>query len=57
VHELFEDSFKIGKGVCLVAADLLNEGVDDGAPPSGMLAANEHPVFVAEFGGADGVLC
>lgn len=26
VHELFKDPFKVGKGVCVVAADLLNEG-------------------------------
>jgi len=36
---------------------LLNEGVDDGAPPSGMLAANEHPILVTQFVGADRVLC
>mgnify|MGYP007092086039 CR=1 FL=1 len=47
VHELLEYPFEIGKGVCLVAADLLNEGVDDGASLSGMLAAHEHPILVA----------
>jgi hypothetical protein len=29
VHELFEDPFEVGKGVCLVGADLLNEGADE----------------------------
>jgi len=38
-----------------VAAELLNEGVNDGAAPAGVLATDEHPVLVAELGGADGV--
>ncbi len=55
VHELFEDPLEPGEGVGSVAADLLDEGVDDGAAPAGVRAADEHPVLVAEFGGADGV--
>ena len=57
MHELAEYPLEVGEGVCAVAADVLDEGVDDGAAPSGVLAADEHPVFVAEFGGADGVFC
>ena len=38
-----------------MAADLLNEGADDGASPSGMRAANEHSIFVPQFGGAMGL--
>ncbi len=35
VDEFLEDPFEVGKGVCLVAADLLYEGVDDGTSPAG----------------------
>jgi len=54
-HELFEIPLEAGDGVGPVAADLLYEGVDEGTAPGGVLASNEHPVLVPEFGGADRV--
>jgi len=36
-----------------VAADLLDEGIDDGTAPAGFLGSDEHPILRAEFGGAD----
>lgn len=55
MHEFFEDPLEPGEGIDSVAADLLDEGVDDRAAPAGVLCADEHPVLVAEFGGTDGV--
>jgi hypothetical protein len=34
---------------------LLDEGVEDCAAPAGVFAADEHPVLVPKFGGADGI--
>ena len=36
-----------------MAADLLDEGVDHRRAPAGVLAADEHPILMAELGGAD----
>jgi hypothetical protein len=55
VHQLFEDPLKGGEWVRTVAADVLDEGVNDRAAPAGVLATDEHPVLVAKLGGADGV--
>jgi hypothetical protein len=55
VHQLLEDPLEVGVGIRSVAADLLDEGVDDGAAPAGVFAADEHPVLVAELSGVDGV--
>jgi hypothetical protein len=38
-----------------VAADLFDEGVDDGTAPAGFFTANEHPIIHAYLGGANGV--
>ena len=38
-----------------MGADLLNEGVDDGAAPAGVGSAYEHPVLMAEFGRSYGI--
>jgi len=54
-HELVEDPLEPGEEILAVAAELLDEGVDDGAAPAGVLAADEHPILVAELGGTDGV--
>lgn len=40
--------------VLSVAADLLDEGIDDGAAPTGFLATDKHPVLHAELGRTDG---
>jgi hypothetical protein len=55
VREFIEDPFEVGKGICHEATDLLNESVDDGASPSGIHAAHEHPILVTQFGGAMGL--
>ncbi len=34
---------------------MLDKDIDDGAAPTGVFASDEHPVFVAELGGADRV--
>ena len=54
--QALEDPFEVGEGILAVTADLLDEGVDDGAAPPGLLVADEHPVFHAELGRTDGVL-
>ena len=56
VHEFAEDPIEVGEGVEAVVADLLDEGVDDGAAPAGVGRSNEHPVFHSELAGTDGVL-
>jgi len=38
-----------------MAAHLLAEGINDRAAPASVFAADEHPVLVAKFGGADRV--
>ena len=53
VHECFKDPLEVGVGVEAVAADLFDEGVDDGTAPAGFFVSNEHPVFHAGFCGAD----
>lgn len=53
VHELFKDPFKVGKGVHAVAADLFDEGVDDGTAPAGIFVSDKHPIFHSEFGWPD----
>lgn len=55
MHEFLEHPLEVGVGICASAADLLDKGVDDGTAPAGVFAAYEHPVLVAEFGGADRV--
>jgi hypothetical protein len=55
LHELFKDPLEVSERVGAVAADLFYEGVDDRAAPAGVLAVDEHPVLVPEFGGADDV--
>ena len=55
IHQLFEDPLEVGKGIRAVAADLLDESVNDCAAPAGVLAADKHPVLVAELTGADRV--
>lgn len=50
MHEFIENPFKVGVGIIPVAADLLDEGVDDGAAPAGVLAADKHPVLHSELG-------
>ena len=57
MHQLLEDPLEGGEGIRAVAADLLDEGVNDRAAPAGVLAADEHPILVTELGGADGVFC
>lgn len=51
MHEFFEDPFKVSVWIEAVAANLFDEGVDDGAAPAGFFVADEHPVFHAEFCG------
>ena len=53
MHQILEDPFEVGKGIRAVAADLLDEGVNDRTAPAGVLAADEHPVLVAELARAD----
>lgn len=58
VHEFFKNPLEVGIRICASAADLLDPAlrdVDDGAAPAGVFASDEHPVFVAEFGGANRV--
>jgi hypothetical protein len=55
VHQLLEDPLEVGEWIRSVAADLLDECIDNCAAPAGMLAADEHPILVAELGRADGV--
>ena len=38
-----------------MAADLFDEGVDDGTAPAGFFAANELPIVHANLGGTNGV--
>jgi len=45
VHELFKHPLEVSERVGSVAADLLDEGVDDRAAPAGVLAADEHPAW------------
>ena len=55
MHQFFKHPFEVGEGIGPMAADLLNEGVEDRAAPAGVFAADEHPVLVPELGGADGI--
>ena len=55
VHEFFKDPLEVSERVGSVATDLLDESVDDRAAPTRVLAADKHPVLVAELGGTDGV--
>ncbi len=55
MHQFFKRPLEVGEGICPVAADLLDEGVEDRAAPAGVLAADEHPVLVSKFGGTDGI--
>jgi hypothetical protein len=58
VHEFFKNPLEVGIRICASAADLLDPAlrdVDDGAAPAGVFASDEHPVFVAELGGANRV--
>ena len=53
VHELLEDPLEVGERIEAVAADLLDEGVDDRAAPSGVFPSKEEPVLGADLGWAD----
>ena len=55
VDQILQDPLEVGEKIRAVTADLLDEGVNDCAAPAGALAADEHPILVAELGGADGV--
>ena len=55
VHEFFKDPFKIGMGIEAVAADLFDEGVDDGTSPAGFFAAYKHPIIHTDLGRTNGV--
>jgi hypothetical protein len=55
VHEFFEDPFEAGMGIEAMAADLFDEGVDDGTSPAGFFTPNELPIVHANLGGANGV--
>lgn len=54
MHEFFKHPFKIGVRVQVVAADLLDEGVDDGTAPAGFFSSYKCPVFRTQLGRADG---
>ena len=54
--EPLQDVGEVGFGVVAVAADALNQGVNDGAALAGGFAADEEPVLLADGGGADAVL-
>ena len=56
VDELFKEPSEVGGGVFALAADLLDQGVDDGGLPAGFGSPDEEPVFHAELCGADVVL-
>ena len=51
-----EDVFKVFPRVEAKAAAVLDEGVEDGGFFSGVLAADEEPIFGSELGAPDGVL-
>lgn len=53
MYEFFKHPFEIGVQVQVVAADLLDEGVDDGTAPAGFFSSYKSPVFRSEFGRAD----
>lgn len=53
VHEFFKDPFEVGEGVHAVSSDLLDESVDDGTAPAGVLVSDKHPIFHPEFGWPD----
>ena len=53
MHQFFKHPLEVGEGIGPMAADLLDEGVEDCAAPTGVFATDEHPVLVPEFGGAD----
>ena len=55
MHELFKHPLEVGERVGTMHADLLDEGVDHGTAPVDVFATDEHPVLVAQFGGADRV--
>ena len=54
--EPLQDVGEVGFGVVAVAADALNQGVNDGAALAGGFAADEEPVLLADGSGADAVL-
>ena len=55
VHEFFKHPLKVGKGIVAVAAHLLNEGEDDGTPPSRFFSTNKHPILRAQLRWTDGI--
>lgn len=55
VHEFVKHPLKVGKGIVAVAAHLLNEGEDDGTPPSRFFSTNKHPILRAQLRWTDGI--
>lgn len=47
---IFKDPFEVGVGIETVAADLFNEGVNDGTAPIDFFTTNEHPILHGNFG-------
>lgn len=56
VHELLEHPLEVGERVEIVAADLLDEGVDHRTAPPSVLGSDEESVLGANLGGPDLVL-
>lgn len=53
--QTFKDIFEIGIGIDAVCFATLQNGVDDGTAPSGILVTDEHPVFAPQGSGSDGI--
>ena len=51
-----ENVFEVVTRIDPETAAVLDEGVEDGGFPAGVLAADEEPVLGPELGGTDGVL-
>ena len=52
---LLKDPGEVGVGVAVEAADVLDDGVEDGTLFATLRTSEEQPVFCAELGRADGV--
>ena len=52
---LGENPAEVEERVGSVVANLLDDGMDDSTAPAGIGSANEHPVLVAKFGGANSI--
>lgn len=55
MHEFSKDPFEVGIGIEAVAADLFDEGVDDGTAPTGFFTPDKHPIIHADLSGTNGV--